>query len=132
MAYSGDLLRLNGTSYRCIKSYKVGRNKLWSSDTGRTMAGNMEGTLVGNFPKIMLEIEPIDEAEMSQLENLFDQALITVDYYNAKYNGMCRGNFYANDYEEEVFIERLPTMKYKSFAINLISIESEASHVRVN
>lgn len=132
MVYSGDLLRLNGKTYKCITMYKVGRNKLWSSDTGRTMSGAMEGTLVGNFPKIMLEIEPIDGDEIAELENIFDQPYITVDYYNAKYKAMYRGNFYSNDYEEDLFLELLPTMKYKPFQINLISIESEASHVRVN
>lgn len=132
MRYNGDLLRLNGKTYECITMYKVGRNKLWSSDTGRTMSGSMEGTLVGNFPKIMLEIEPLDGEEIAELESIFDQSYVTVDYYSAKHRGMCRGRFYSNDYEEDLFLERLPTMKYKPFTINLISIESEANHVRVN
>ena len=42
--YSGDLIKLNGKSYKCITSYKIQRNKLWSSDTGRNMAGVMKGT----------------------------------------------------------------------------------------
>ena len=77
--YSGDLIRLNGQSFRCITSYKVQRNKLWSSDTGRNMAGVMKGTLIGNFPKIQLEIEPLDAEEMRALELIFDSASFSVD-----------------------------------------------------
>ena len=72
MTYSGNLLKLNGKVFNCIISYKLGRNKLWSSDTGRNMAGSMKGSLVGNFPKIMLEIEPLDANEMSELELILD------------------------------------------------------------
>ena len=49
MTYSGNLLKLNGKVFNCIISYKLGRNKLWSSDTGRNMAGSMKGSLVGNL-----------------------------------------------------------------------------------
>lgn len=121
MIYSGDLIKLNGKSFNSIISYKLGRNKLWSSDTGRNMAGSMKGSLVGNFPKIMLEIEPLDAEEMSELEIIFDSATIEVEYYNNKYKCTCTADFYANDYEEDLL--RRSDMKYKSFSVNLIPNE---------
>lgn len=36
--------------------YKVEYNKLWSTDTGRSMTGEFSGTLIGIFPKIVLTI----------------------------------------------------------------------------
>lgn len=131
MVYNGELLKLNGKAFRCITAYKVGRNKLWSSDTGRNMAGSMKGTLVGNFPKIMLEIEPLEAEEMAELEKIFDSVSITVEYYNVKQKCMCRGQFYSNDYEEDLFLSLYPRMKYKSFTVNLISSESEEHHVKL-
>lgn len=128
MIYSGDLIKLNGKSFNSIISYKLGRNKLWSSDTGRNMAGSMKGSLVGNFPKIMLEIEPLDAEEMSELEVIFDSASIEVEYYNNKYKCTCTADFYANDYEEDLL--RRSDMKYKSFSVNLIPNEREDKHVR--
>nr|DAP18692.1 MAG TPA: hypothetical protein [Caudoviricetes sp.] len=128
MIYSGDLIKLNGKSFNSIISYKLGRNKLWSSDTGRNMAGSMKGSLVGNFPKIMLEIEPLDAEEMSELEIIFDSATIEVEYYNNKYKCTCTADFYANDYEEDLL--RRSDMKYKSFSVNLIPNEREDKHVR--
>ena len=128
MTYSGDLIKLNGKSFKSIISYKLGRNKLWSSDTGRNMAGSMKGTLIGNFPKIMLEIEPLDAEEMAELEILLDSASIEVEYYNNKYKCTCTADFYANDYEEDLL--RKSDMQYKSFSVNLIPNEREDKHVK--
>lgn len=128
MAYSGNLIRLNGRSFNSITGYKIQRNKLWSSDTGRNMAGSMKGSLVGNFPKITLEIEPLDAGEMSALELIFDSASFDVEYYNNKYQCLCGAEFYANDYDEELL--RRSDMKYKSFSVNLIPIEGEDKHVK--
>lgn len=128
MKYSGKLLKLNGKTFDCIISYKLGRNKLWSSDTGRNMAGSMKGSLVGNFPKIMLEIEPLDAEEMSEIEKILDSATIEVEYYNNKYQCTCTADYYANDYEEDLL--RMEDMKYKSFTVNLIPNEREDKHVK--
>ena len=128
MTYSGDLIKLNGKTFNSIISYKLGRNKLWSSDTGRNMAGSMKGSLVGNFPKIMLEIEPLDAEEMSELEVILDSASIEVEYYNNKYKCTCTADYYANDYEEDLL--RRTDMKYKSFTVNLIPNEREDKHVK--
>lgn len=128
MKYSGDLIKLNGKSFKSIISYKLGRNKLWSSDTGRNMAGSMKGTLIGNFPKIMLEIEPLDAEEMRELELIFDSASFSVEYYNNKYGCTCTAEFYANDYEEDLLLKS--EMKYKSFSVNLIPNEREDLHVK--
>lgn len=128
MKYSGKLLKLNGKTFDCIISYKLGRNKFWSSDTGRNMAGSMKGSLVGNFPKIMLEIEPLDAEEMSEIEKILDSATIEVEYYNNKYQCTCTADYYANDYEEDLL--RMEDMKYKSFPVNLIPNEREDKHVK--
>lgn len=128
MKYSGKLLKLNGKTFDCIISYKLGRNKLWSSDTGRNMAGSMKGSLVGNFPKIMLEIEPLDAEEMSEIEKILDSTTIEVEYYNNKYQCTCTADYYANDYEEDLL--RMEDMKYKSFPVNLIPNEREDKHVK--
>lgn len=130
--YSGELLKINGKAYRCITSYKIQRNKLWSSDTGRNMAGVMKGTLIGNFPKIQLEIEPLDAAEMRELELIFDSASFSVEYYNNKYACTCTADYYANDYDEDLNLGRFPELTYKSFAVNLIPNEGEDRHVRNN
>lgn len=128
MSYSGSLLKLNGQTINKIIDYDIQRNKLWSSDSGRNMAGSMKGSLVGNFPKLLLNIGPTTEAEMRALELILDEAVIEVEYYNNKYGCTCTADFYAGDYKES--LKKQSSMKYKPFTVNLIPNEREDKHVR--
>lgn len=128
--YSGELLKLNGVIVKKIIGYDIERNKLWSSDTGRAMSGKNKGTLVGNFPKLYLEIGPTTSDEMSQLESILDLASIKTEYYNNKYKCVCIGDYYAGSYKEK--LKRKKDMTYKGFTVDLVPIEAEADHVRSN
>ena len=130
MSYSGELLKLNGRTINKIIDYDIQRNKLWSSDAGRNMAGVMKGTLIGNFPKLLLNIGPTTEAEMRELELILDSAAIEVEYYNNKYGCTCTADFYAGEYKES--LKKKSSMKYKAFTVNLIPNEGEDRHVRNN
>lgn len=129
MSYNGNLIKLNDKTFSSIINYTITRNKLWGSDTGRNMAGKMEGTLVGNFPKITLDIEPLDDEEMAEIENILDQASINVIYYNNKYRCLCQADFYAGDYDESLVSKQL--MMYGKFSVSIIPIESEENHVKL-
>ena len=59
-------------------------------------------------------------------------ASFIVEYYNNKYGCTCTADYYANDYDEDLYIGRLPELKYKSFAVNLIPNEGEDRHVKNN
>lgn len=128
MKFSGELLKLNGKNIRKIIDYDIQRNKLWSSDSGRNMAGSMKGSLVGNFPKLLLNIGPTTAEEMKELELILDSASIEVEYYNNKYGCTCTADFYAGDYKES--LKKQSTMRYKPFTVNLIPNEREDKHVR--
>ena len=41
---------------------KYGYNKLWASDSGRNLAGVQSGTLIGIFPKIILQFKSKGES----------------------------------------------------------------------
>lgn len=128
MRYSGDLLKLNGKTIKKIVSYEIEKNKLWSSDTGRNMAGDNKGTLIGNFPKIYLEIGPTTDDELQELELILDASSFTCTYYNNKYKCACTGDFYAGSYKTK--LRRKKDMTFKGFTVNLIPIRSEANHAR--
>ena len=40
-----------------ILEAKYGYNKLWSEDSGRNLAGTQSGTLIGIFPKIIVQFK---------------------------------------------------------------------------
>ena len=51
MAYSGDLLRINGNTIHGLSCYKIGYNKLWK-DADRNMNGDVSAKLIVLFNNI--------------------------------------------------------------------------------
>ena len=83
-----------------LTKVKFGYHKIWSSDTGRNMAGTNSGTLVGIFPKITMTFRKLNEEEISTVLSLFNKAENKVTFYNPDlnktiYNMSC----YSNDQE---------------------------------
>lgn len=119
MAYSGDLLQINGQKVPGIKEYKVSYNKLWK-DADRNMNGDVRATLIGIFPKIELTIRPaLTEDEMSQLINLLDQAYFSVTYFDPKTKGAITAQYYASDYTTELLDRR---GYYKEMTVSLVPV----------
>lgn len=119
MAYSGDLLQINGQKVPGIKEYKVSYNKLWK-DADRNMNGDVRATLIGIFPKIELAIRPaLAEDEMSQLINLLDQAYFSVTYFDPKTKGTITAQYYASDYTTELLDRR---GYYKEMTVSLVPV----------
>lgn len=119
MAYSGDLLQINGQKVPGIKEYKVSYNKLWK-DADRNMNGDVRATLIGIFPKIELTIRPsLTEDEMSQLINLLDRAYFPVTYFDPKTKGTITAQYYASDYTTELLDRR---GYYKEMTVSLVPV----------
>ena len=65
-----------------IVEARYGYNKLWSSDSGRNLAGTQSGTLIGIFPKIIVQFRKLTQAELEALAPILDSARQTVKYYD--------------------------------------------------
>ena len=74
-------------------------NKLWSSDSGRNLAGTQSGTLVGIFPKIVVQFRKLTKSELELLTPILDSARQTVQYYDPNKKAMTTMNTYTGDYE---------------------------------
>ncbi len=78
---------------------KYGYNKLWSSDSGRNLAGTQSGTLVGIFPKIIVQFRKLTQTELEKIVPIIDSQKQTVTYYDP-YKKMMRTMItYTGDYE---------------------------------
>ena len=82
-----------------ITEAKYGYNKLWSSDSGRNLAGNQSGTLIGIFPKIILEFRKLTKAELEVIVPILDSARQTVSYYDPNKKAQTSITTYTGDYE---------------------------------
>ena len=95
-----DSLIVNGINLgRYIVQATYSYNKLWSSDSGRNLAGEQSGTLVGIFPKIVVQFRKLTQLELETLASVLDSARQTVQYYDPNKKAMTTMTTYTGDYE---------------------------------
>ncbi len=122
MTFTGNLLTVSGVTIPELVDYKVTRNKLWK-DADRNMNGDIRATLIGIFPKLELNIGTVSEDRIRTLTNLFDQAYMSVTYFDHYNQALRTANFYANDYSIELLSK--PRGLYKPFTVNLIPVSKK-------
>ena len=120
MAYSGTLLKINGTTVNGLNGYKIGYNKLWK-DAERNMNGEVRASLIGIFPKIELTFrDALTEDEVSQIIALLDQPYFSVTYFSPKTKGTVTAQYYASDYAPEL-LDKARGL-YKTFTVSLVPV----------
>lgn len=82
-----------------IVEARYGYNKLWSNDSGRNLAGTQSGTLVGIFPKIVVQFRKLTQTELETLAPVLDSARQKVQYYDPNKKAMTTMTTYTGDYE---------------------------------
>lgn len=96
-------IKVGNGSYVSMGQYiteaKYGYNKLWASDSGRNLAGVQSGTLIGIFPKIILQFRRLTQAELEIIVPLLDASNQTVKYYDPNKKANVEMQTYTGDYE---------------------------------
>lgn len=100
-------------------------NKLWSNDSGRNLAGTQSGTLVGIFPKIVVQFRKLTKSELELLTPILDSARQTVQYYDSNKKAMTTMTTYTGDYEV-VNKGIVGHVKNEGFQISFISTKRRA------
>lgn len=65
-----------------ILEAKFGYYKLWSEDSGRNLAGTQSGTLIGIFPKIIVQFRKLTQSELEKIAPILDSPNQTLTYYD--------------------------------------------------
>lgn len=93
-------LIINGINFgQYIVQAQYSYNKLWSSDTGRNLAGTNTGTLIGIFPKIILQFRKLTKAELEVIIPVLDSPTQTLTYYDPYKKANTTMTTYTGDYE---------------------------------
>ena len=95
----------------------IGYYKLWSSDSGRNMAGTNVGTLLGIFPKIMLTFRSLTDSELSPILQKLNKSNVSLTYWDTELQQEKVLSCYVGDVE--VPVKKLG--KYQSFNASIIS-----------
>lgn len=74
-------------------------NKVWADDSGRNLSGSMTGTLVGVFPKIIVNFKRLTKTELESITPILDSARQTLQYYDPSKHQNVTMTTYTGDYE---------------------------------
>ena len=118
-----DSLIINNVSMgQYIVEAKFSYPKLWASDSGRNLAGKMTGTLIGIFPKLILQFRPLTKEELNIIAPILDRANQSVTYYDPNKNENVTMTTYTGDWE----ITNTTMNQNQGFSCSFISIEKRA------
>jgi len=106
-----------------ITEAKYSFNKLWSSDSGRNLAGTQSGTLIGIFPKLILQFRKLTKAEMEVIVPILDSSRQTVKYYDPRKKASVEMQTYTGDYEITNKHLINGTRKNEGFSCSFIAIK---------
>ena len=102
---------------------KYGYNKLWSSDSGRNLAGKQSGTLIGIFPKITCQFKRLTKSQMETLARYLDAPKQVVHYYDPRKKAYTSMTTYTGDWENtNKSVVGLNGHKNEGFQISFISV----------
>ena len=92
-------IQVNGTSFgQYLVSAKYEYNKLWASDTGRNLAGVNTGTLIGIFPKIIMQFRKLTKTELETIASILDSPTQSVRYYDPNKQNYITIDTYTSDW----------------------------------
>ena len=94
-----DSIKIDGISmgqYLLEAQYQY--NKIWSSDSGRNLAGTQSGTLLGIFPKIVLTFRKLTKDELEIIVPILDEAIQQFNYYDPYKKASVTMTTYTGDY----------------------------------
>lgn len=112
-----QLLYIDGWLVPKLIKYEISYNKLWADDSGRDMAGNNKGTLIGIFPKIQVEVGSYTASEMDEFLSKANKAELSIRWYDAQSMKQWDDiSYYINDFAISV----KNSGKYNGFSFNLI------------
>ena len=97
-------------------------NKLWASDSGRNLAGVQSGTLVGIFPKIILQFRKLTKAELETIVPILDAPYQTFSYYDPNKKAQTSMTTYTGDYEVDNKHIISGNKKNEGFNISFIAV----------
>ena len=119
---TATLLKINSTTVPGIKSYRVEYNHLWK-DAERNMSGSVRASLIGIFPKIIVETrEALDRTEVGSIYTALENTpYFSVTFWDPATDTTKTADYYTADWAIEM--ESKNRGLYKGTKITLVPVD---------
>ena len=95
-----DSIVINGISIgKYLVQAEYQHNKLWGKNSGRNLAGKQKGTLIGIFPKLVLQFRKLSKEELVLLAPVLDSAEQSTKYFDVFKNQYITISTYTGDWK---------------------------------
>ncbi|MBQ2870311.1 hypothetical protein IJE86_01275 [bacterium] len=84
------------------------------------MNGDIRATLIGIFPKIIMQVNYTTQEEMANLTQLLDKDFFEVEWFDVRIQETVKTKYYASDYEIE--LDDKTKGRYKPFEVSLVPV----------
>lgn len=123
MAITGTLLTIDGLSVTDLKKFDVEYNKLWK-DADRNMSGDVRATLIGVFPKIVVQTNKRTLSQIQALCAKLDKPFFSVTFKDPATGTNKTANYYASDYK--VSLEDRATERFGEVDFSLVPLRKRS------
>lgn len=120
-------ITINGINMgQYILQANYGYNKLWGEDSGRNLNGDMVASLVGIFPKIVLQFKKLTREQLETITPILDASRQTVRYYDPTKKDYVTMTTYTGDYEIVNKKVINAYSKNEGFSVSFISVKKRS------
>lgn len=113
---TSKLLKINNTDISKIASYEVQYNKLWAN-ADRNMSGEVRATLIGIFPKIVVQTTVQEISAVMTLGTLLNTPYFTVEFFDILTNSVKTAQYYASDFNTKLKMRQGSLIDTLSFSL---------------
>lgn len=115
-------LYIDGVAMPMLKQggLTISRNKVWSSNTGRTSSGLMVGDLIRICAKLQCEFVPLDPEDTALLDNAVSRPFFRVTYEDPTSGRMVSKTMYAGDATYPIYTYANGQTIYDGVGVDLI------------
>ncbi|MDE5781481.1 MAG: hypothetical protein K2I03_08395 [Lachnospiraceae bacterium] len=104
---------------------EISKEKIWSSNTGRTTDGTMTGDLIGTVTKIKVKWNVLIPSEVSLIDSAISDAFFDVTYPDPSTNSYRTIRMYAGTPTYPIYDIRDGAARYVGIAVDLIGKNAE-------
>lgn len=114
------MLTIGGVQMPEPKALTVTKEKVWSSNTGRSSNGVMHGDLIGIKTKLQITFPPLSGEQAALIDNAVSPAFFEAIYKDPGLNDYVKKTFYAGTPSYPVYSYAKGFPEYNGIAVDLI------------